>query len=248
MGIDLLDITFRLEKTFDVPFTGEDMASLVSDRDICVGDLYDLILHRLAMKDAVRDDIELNYALWNELRGVLHEATNVPVEHVELQTPLEEIFPIKNRNDNWEMLRRLSRFRIEKLDYPAGVRTVGIVIAVTMVIVEQFRLWQIQGAIWFCPLLGLFGVWMAVETYLKVLSILTPWRTRFPSDSRTVKDLCRTVRTANCEMLGENADLFPHKARPHVWQQLVDVLVDALGVDSDEVTLESRLVADLGME
>jgi len=60
-----------------------------------------------------------------------------------------------------------------------------------------FQIWQVPGAQWLWPALGLLGVWTLVETYVKMLAILRPWRIRFPSGIATVKDLCRAVLAAN---------------------------------------------------
>jgi hypothetical protein len=78
MGLDLLDVAFRVEKTFGVPLASSDFEQLVRDRDIVVSDLYELILRRVHARDTVRNDVRLNFALWEELQQQLGEATGVP--------------------------------------------------------------------------------------------------------------------------------------------------------------------------
>ncbi len=247
MGLDLLDITFRIEHKFDVDLSREDLAALVRDRDIIVGDLYDLVLKKLHLRDVARYDVRLSYALWTELRDVIHSVTKVPLDRIELKTPLEALFPRKTRRATWEALREASPYRIRKLDYPRVVRTVGFVLAAVMALIEQLQIWQVPGVKWLWPLLGLLGVWMLIETYTKVLSLLSPLRKRFPSGMTTVKDLCRAVLATNYADICRSDEIPSEKRCLAVWQQLTEILVDGLGVDADEITFRSRLVRDLAM-
>lgn len=245
MGIDLLDVTFRIQKTFEIEFSHKDLAGLVQNNDITVGSLYDLILERLHLRDTARHDIRLHYELWEEIRQVLNRTLDVPLSRIELGTPLEALFPRETRRETWNALRNV--YRIPELDYPKAVRRAGFVLATGMVLVEQFKLWQIAGAKWLWPLLGLCGIWMVSETYLKILSICAPLRKSFPSGMTTVKDFCRAILAANymdvCERFNSSLD----ERCVAVWQQLTMILSDALGVDPEEVTFRSRLIHDLGM-
>ena len=81
--------------------------------------------------------------------------------------------------------------------------------------------------------------------------ILAAWRLGFPPGMKTVKDLVRDVRGTilkrsswpNREK-GAGGDYIPVDDRCiAVWQQLRQILSDALGVNIEKVTLESRLVA-----
>ena len=95
---------------------------------------------------------------------------------------------------------------------------------------------------------------MFAETYGKMMWVLAAWRLRFPLGMKTVKDLVRDVLRNNSEAIvvakqGKDAggDYIPVDDRCiAVWQQLRQILSDALGVNIEKVTLESRLVADLG--
>jgi acyl carrier protein len=247
VGLDLLDITFRIEKEFDVDVSRDDLDAVVHDRDIIVGDLYELILKKLHLRDLARYDIRLNYALWTELRDLIHSVTEVPLDQIELKTPLETLFPRKNRRASWAALREASPYRIRTLGYPKAVRVAGFLLAVVMALFDQFQIWQVAGVKWLWPLLGLLGVWMLVETYAKVLSILAPLRNCFPSGMTTVKDLCRTVLATNYADFCRHVEIPLDDRSVVVWEQLTAILVEALGVDADEVTFRSRLVKDLAM-
>ena len=137
MGLDVFDITFRIEKTFGIAISNDDLEKLVHDGDITAGDLYDHILRQLHLRDIGRYDIRLNYALWSEIRHVLHSVTNVPLKQVELKTALDSLFPRKNRRQRWEALRNTCPYRVRDLDYPQAVRTSAFILAAATVVIEQ---------------------------------------------------------------------------------------------------------------
>ena len=254
MGMDLLDVAFRVEKTFGISLAASDFEQLAREHDVVVGDLYELILRKIRAHDTVRTDVRLNFAVWEELRQKIGCAAGVAVDDVQLKTPLETLFPRETRRRAWEALRAAGPYRIATLDYPWAVRPIGLLLAAAMALVEQFRVWQIPGAVWLWPILGLFGVWMFAETYGKMMWLLAAWRLRFPLGMKTVKDLVRDVLRNNSEAIvvaqqgtGAGGDYIPVDDRCiAVWQQLRQILSDALGVNIEKVTLESRLVADLG--
>jgi acyl carrier protein len=246
MGIDLLDVTFRIEKSFDIDLSKEEFFGLERDYDIIVGDLYGLILQKLHLREVGRFDVRLNEQLWLKMQFLLHSVTAVPLHEIELKSPLETIFPRETRRKAWDAFRAVCPYRVGELDYPDGVRGGGLLLAAGVALIEQFQIWQIPGAQLFWPVLGLLGIWVFGETYLKLLSICAPLRNRFPSRMTTVKDLCRTILAVNYVDICNRFEFSSDKRYLTIWQKLVEILASALGVDPDEVTLQSRLVRDLG--
>lgn len=247
MGIDLLDISFRIEKALGVRMTPEEFAKISRKRDILVGDLYGLLLNKLGLCDFTRDDIQLNYFLWSEIQSTLQSVTGLPAEAIELGTPLEELFPKPTRREMWASLREICPYRIGELDYPRGVRRMGFALAACMASIEQFHIWQIGIPKWIWPFLGVIGLWMFSETHLKILRICAPYRICFPSKLATVKDLCRSLLAANYREICEQAEIAFDQRSMAVWEQLVQILREALGVEADEVAFHRRLIRDLGM-
>lgn len=246
VGMDLLEITLGIEEEFQVELSDDDLESVARDRDIMVGDLYELVLQKLQLRDFARHDLRLNYALWVEIQAALHSATDVPLKQIELKTPLKSLFPRKDRRTRWEALREASPYRIRKLDYPPVVGITGFLLAVGMVLFEQFRIWQIPGARWLWPLLGFLGIWMFIETYAKLLSILSPFRNSLPYGLKTVKELCRNVLAANYEDICQHVEIPLDDRCLDVWERLKAILVENLGIDAETITFRSRLIRDLG--
>ena len=247
MGLDFLDVTFRVEETFEIELSPQDLQGLARSNDILVGDLYELILKRLQLRDVTRHDLRLHYGLWQEIQSVLHRALDVPMDRIQLATPLEALFPRQTRREAWSALRNVCPYRVAELEYPMAVRRTGFALAVGMVLVEQFQFWQIAGIQWLWPLLGVLGLWMVSETYLKILAICAPLRTSFPSGMKSVKDLCRAAFATNYRDICESLDVTPDERCVAVWQELIGIISDALGVDPDKITFRSRLIRDLGM-
>lgn len=246
MGLDILDIQFRVEKAFGVELTHDDLFEVMRDRDILVGDLYSLLLKKLLLHDVARYDVRLNYRLWEQMQRVVQSASGAPLEQIELKTPLAVLFPRDTRRTAWETLRRECPYRLAQLDYPKAVRWAGFGLAVGMVLVEQLRIGWAAGANWLWPVLGLIGIWMVSETYLKVLWMCRPLRNSFPARMATVKDLCRTVLATNYEEICGSSEIPFDDRCLEVWRQLTGILVDALGVEADAITFRSRLFQDLG--
>jgi acyl carrier protein len=256
MGLDLLDIAFRVEKEFGINLDAEDFDRLARNRDIVVGDLYGVIIRKIHIHTTVRTNISLNFAVWEELQEQLSKASGVAKDEILLKTLLEDIFPRDMRRMAWEGMRSASPYRITSLDYPRAVRPIGLVLAAGMVLLEQFQIWRIPGALLMWPILGIIGIWMFAESYIKVRFIFAVWRTRFPRGMRTVKDLVRSILANNSEQIitdkqgGISGEFeIPIDDRSvTVWQKLREILSDAIGVKVEKVTLESRLIADLGAD
>ncbi len=248
MGIDFLDITFRIEKELGVRFRLEEWEKITRHRDVTVGDLYSLILNKLGLCDLTRNDIELNYHLWREIQSTLRVVTGLPAEEIELGTTLESLFPKPSRRETWNRLRESCPYHVRELDYPKAVRRIGFWLAVGVAFIEQFHIWQMGVAKWVWPLLGFVGIWMVSETYLKILKICTPYRTNFPSRMRTVKDLCRMILATNYREICERVEIAFDERSLAVWEKLVEILVAALSADADEIAFHSRLIHDLGMD
>jgi len=246
MGMDLIEISMHIEKTFGVEFPLDDFGDMFGADDVTVGHLYERILNKLHLRDVGRYHLNLNFQFWRGMRLALHSATGVEEDRILLQTPLAELFPRTNRRGVWTDLTNICPWKIPELDYPRMVSVVGLAVAGCTVVIDQFQIWQIPGlnALW--PILGLIGLWVFFETYVKFLSFCARWRIRLPSGMTTVKDLCRHVLAVNYRRICETTGLAAAEEPSKVWEKLVEILCETLDVESGEVTFNSRLVQDLG--
>src|SRR5689334_17505094 len=82
MGVDALDLVFRIEKAFEIKLSKQEFLSLVKDQDVVVGDLYDLVLAKLQLCDVGRNDFGLNFRLWAEMQAVLERVSGVKLDEI----------------------------------------------------------------------------------------------------------------------------------------------------------------------
>ena len=246
MGLDLLDLKFRIERDLQIDLSNDEFIGLARGQDIVVGDLYELILEKMHLRDVGRHNVRLNAFLWSQMRCAIHSATDVPLDQIELGLELEALFPRETRRARWDGLRDICPYKIRELDYSKFVRIAGFALAVGVVVIEQCQIWQIPGAKWFWPFLGILGLWMVGETYAKLLTVCAPLRNCFPCGMRTVKDLCRSMMSMNYADFCNDAEIVLDDRCAAVWERLVEVLVSVLGVNPGDVTFRSRLFADLG--
>ncbi len=249
LGLDFFDVAFRIEKQFGIKISQDDLLTISRDNDVRAGDLYDLMLRKLNLQDNTRNSVGLNLFLWRQLQEIVADVVDKPHDEVMLQSPMEQLFPANHRRHQWDELRDASPYHIRELDYSPFVRLVALALTSFVVYVEWGQLWQIPIMNGLLPVLGLLGIWIFAETYLKMLGFLAPWRNSIPKQLTTMKELCRDVLASNYEDVCQDAEMNPEiDSRCHaVWLHLVEILCESLGVDPDEITFQSRLIRDLDM-
>ena len=247
MGLDFFDITCRIETRFEISFVEDEIVDLGRDGDIAVADLYELVLTKLHVRDTARHDLRLNFELWFTIQQTLESVTGVPDDAIALNTRLEDLFPRQTRRLDWHALREVSGYRLRELEYPTAIRVTGFLLTVSMVTIDLIPIWQIPGIKLLWPLLALFGMSVCVETYLKLLSIASPLRICFPSEMKTVKDLCRFVVAGNYDVICRDAEIPLDERCLDVWHELTAILSDVLCIEPEAISFKSRLVHDLGM-
>ena len=250
MGLDFLDVTFRLERSLGVSLTQDDLQSIERNGDVRVGDLYELLLSKLGIEDNFRNSYSLNQVLWLDIQAVLSEVTRIPKSKILLQSSLDVMFPKPTRREDWDRLADLSAYAIPELDYSPVVRLMAVA---TAILVAYLEIQNLRIVPWLFPLMGFLSIWVFAETYLKMLKILTPYRQSIPSNLATVKELCRAVLSLNYEEICRDAThrlAFSTNLDERclsVWKELVETLSETLGADTEEIDFRTRLLADLGM-
>jgi hypothetical protein len=86
VGIDILDICFRLERVFGVKITHKDLlklSELNADRDVLVGDLFDLVQRTAFQNGLLDEEIDGEENLWPLFQQVIMTATGVNADEVQ---------------------------------------------------------------------------------------------------------------------------------------------------------------------
>ena len=257
MGMDLLDISFRLEKNTGVQISMDDWSSLFRENDVSVGDLYSLLICRSKLSDDLRTDMELNESVWVRVQSAVVRMLKKDVSEINLTMPLSNLFPVASRRENWEALRKELDLSTPSLKNSARDQR-WISIGWLMCILMPAALFGVG-----CFSLPSFG--MPAYAFAGICSLLSglaltavqstlarrvwePRRTNFPDNMLTLKELCRRVRDINAHRLIRRSVSQDLDEGLRLWESLKESLVDALGVDESEITMQARLVKDFGAE
>jgi hypothetical protein len=86
VGIEILDICFRLERVFGVKLTQNDLLKLRelnADRDILVGDLFDLVHANAYQNGLIDEELDGEANLWTMFQQVIVDATGADLDEVQ---------------------------------------------------------------------------------------------------------------------------------------------------------------------
>ena len=112
MGLDLLDIAYRIEKSFGIRF---DVRELLGDwtgeppplgPSIKVGDVYNLILEKRKALNLPEGAGQLELLALADVRLALSRVLNVPPETIRPEDRLSRLLPLDQRRRQWRRLRR----------------------------------------------------------------------------------------------------------------------------------------------
>ncbi len=260
MRVDLLDVSFRIKKDTGIELTQRDWQSLLTDGDITVGDLYSLLLYRLKYSSDLKTDLQLNESVWQRTRLALAQVADIPAKEVTLSRRLNALLPEPSRLELWKRFQETLQLSVPQLELPRSVRRLQsfeaymILLAVPMIpaaIIASKFLRDIEpGRWWLIPIVYACSLLACSQVYSGFGRFSHRERRRriLPTGLETVKDLCRQVRDLNAfRLIGRPYTQNLYEGEK-VWNSLKECLVNALGVDHDEVTLQARLIRDLGAE
>lgn len=245
MGIDLLDITFRIEKEFGIRVSRDawlEVAGVTPDEmttgfDMTAGQLYDFILSRLSESPGgFRPPRVSPDALLNKLSLFFH----LPAGSIDTETELERLLIRPDRHSEWFELARFLETQLPALRRPFWLSaSIALrIIALLAIGLALARQWN-SAAACLAALIVTGVVWL-------LALVLTATEARvIPRQSRTVADLYGLL---NSTPVRAGPDSPAPWTPEDVWEMLKQILVDCLAVDPDEVTPDARLVADLGAE
>jgi hypothetical protein len=245
MGIDLLDVQFRIETVFGLNMEREFFPDLIARHhpnwkkpgqprpDVTVGQIYDELLERLRRENRLEGDYSQLRTL--TLHSVL-DSLKQSFERPDLasKTPVTELLPPPLNRAAWNRLA--TSLDVEPPLIPWSTMTQVSYNGGCLVVV----------GIWFATFLFEAPLKYLVFAALGMLPLIL-WRSamenqRFPPSIRNIQDLSDHILLVR---LREPGSRWPEEL---VWHQLRDVMVDALGVDDHEVTPEARLIQDLGAD
>jgi acyl carrier protein len=184
-------------------------------KTITVADLYALICRLRGPEEAKREPS----ATIQAIRDALQQTGTSGREFVS-SARLADLVPLRQRRVFWRLLgQRLGR-NLPALAGPPWGCAVALGLMTVCSLIGALLVWQ-----WI--LLGfILGAFMAAIS----LWVLQRLRPDFPASCRTVQDVI---------------DRHGPMSGSHIWQRLVKVISEQLGVRPEEITMEKRFVQDL---
>jgi acyl carrier protein len=237
MGIDLLDVQWRIERTFRIRVRRDEWEKMFGSGT--VGELYTFVLEKMG---ATRWPFCLGVPVFDRVRAALAAEFGVPAEEVTPSADLALLLPSRRRQA-WARLRRALDLSLPALQRPVLIdRLATSLIFKGMVClyppVAALLLWWDPAALVSCVASGFgLGGFVLVMTY--------PLAVQLPPSCATVKGFITTLLRQHYGLLAGREQMWHHR---EVWYALQTILVEALNVRPEDVTPASHLVQDLGAD
>ena len=208
------------------------------------------------------DDMGMNMSLnqmdvWHQVQSVVARVAKKHVAEINLAMPLDELFPLESRIEQWKALRKELNLATPNLEYSVhdqrwiSAASLMCIAVPTAIIAFGCYLASTMGVSVFVAAVILSLLCNIALIAVRLALLRSVWelrRTGFPFKIQTLKELCRRVRDINAHRLigrGVSQDL---DEGLRIWASLKEALVDALGVDDCEIIMQARLIRDLGAE
>lgn len=240
MGIDLLDISFRVERTFGIRMSRQDFQSVFSAGT--VGSLYAYLLYRLDQNEWPRGCVGV--PVFYQLRRALVELFGTSEGHITPCRKLDEIIPVRERRLNWRRLRAALDLPLPSLCRPFWMHRLICYGSLGLCLLAILGFFLGNPArdpfwLWFGLLIG--GAVKYGAAYILTL----PCAVCIPPSCSTVKSLIKTILRSDYGRMAARARMWHEH---EVWHALVPILVEALNVKPEQVVIDAHLINDLGAD
>ncbi len=259
MGLDSVDLVFRIRKNFDVELSPQDFqdppapGSKRPTLRTTVGDLYEVVVSKRALLDLPPPENHLKEAAITDVCRTLAEVTEIPEEAIGLDDRLEEFLPRKGRRRMWRRMGRTLKVKLPPLvaDRPWYRITWWLIFGGTFTATCVWLVWLLRQSddpwlsIMLSVPLGLVSGLMVAAATAGVVMYLPWWPLRgIPRGMITIEHLAQFVLACNRKYYVE---LCGSDSNEDIWPSLQAIVADVLDVDLGEVTKEADLIKDLGM-
>ena len=243
MGLDLFDLSLRFEKELGVPIGINDWQQMTSGRDVRVGDLFNFLKQKLLLGQlGCLHGANLFLGMRSLVRKVL---ANDDLEILP-KTSVAAAVPPYQRQLLWAELRQYGLHQLPALERPPWVRyPLGeIVLAIVCC--------GLTAAIanpWASPLLaGAVGIAIGL-----CLALTKPFQVVPPAGAQTFGQVAAMYVPTKGALLSDKVlsdkVLSDERLSDEQLEEFMrQTIVETIGCDAGEVTLDKGLVKDLGMD
>jgi acyl carrier protein len=244
MGLDTVELVMEVEQTFAITIDDHDASEILT-----VGDLYRYVLKELEGEDS---DVCLTAATFYRFRRALMEGLGVDRDRVRTSTPVEDLIPVEDRQENWQLvadrlgLRLPDLRRSRELVMALALIYFAFLVAMLSSLVKAIGIdLQIASA---GDLIGV-AILLSISLFLVYTALalrMTEYAAvHFAPDHGTVRGLVRAITLEN---YGRICARERRWNRREVWEALHSLVVKQLGARPEQVTEGARFVDDLGAD
>ena len=228
MGLDGVELVMEIEDEFGISIPDEEAEKLETPRMVA-----DWVCSKLAMTDEATCQSQRAFHL---LRRSLVELLGLPRRAVRLDMSLREHVPAEAEQELWTGLGAACAVRTwPGLELPPWMS--NSLMAGGLVVFGAITALAVMGSMGF--MLGIFaGLVGAIGYGIAAARLTRSYRTRIPSEQRTVRDLIPYV------VLSERVGW----SRETVGIVVTRIVMDQLGVSEEKYTEDSNFVRDFGMD
>ncbi len=230
MGLDGVELLLEVEDTFEISISDSDASHIRT-----VGDLYGIIRKRLGERTSEQC---LTARAFYRLRRAFMQTTGCRRNQVHPAWPLEEALPRRNRRQQWRTLAGELGLKLPELRRPPW-----LVRSMVCAVVAVFAAGLIARRLCSSPTGQQLLV--ALPVIIACAVILTrPMATVVP-ECRNVGDLAKAVLRDNFSAL--SGAKCASASDQDIWNSLVGIISDELGVPASDIEAETRFVEDLNV-
>lgn len=238
MGLDLVELTIRVEETFGFTFTDETAAAITT-----VGELHAHVTARLAGRDDPAAPRCMSAAMFYRLRRSCVAGLGLDRDAVRPASPLATLVgPPRGRREAWGRLGRSLGVPLPPLVLPGPVipAAFGLWLALPAAVALGLALRRLDAGL-VVPMIVAQLAW----TCLIVLAA-GPLAVAFPAGCEDVRGLVGALVAADFGGLLRDREM--RIREQEVWAALRAIIVEQLGVRPEDVTPGARFVEDFGAD
>lgn len=244
MGLDAVELVIRIEETFSIDLPDEELSSIRT-----VGDLYELVLSKVDTTPAC-----LSSKAFYKTRRALMDSLDLSRRSVRPSTSLESLLPSASRIRQWKEIGGAIGLEFPRLRHSRSRKdlflNLSFVIATLAILAAwggiHMRGWMPASGYLFW--ISAFLAWVAVLGIANglLISRAQPFATELPVN--TVGDLARMVLTLNYTAFAPASNGSDPLSREDLWERIVYIFADQLGLESEDIVPAARISEDLGVD
>lgn len=234
MGLDFVEIVMEVEEAFNIKIRDDDVVELRT-----VGDFQHYICAQFEAKKSQRC---ASTTAFLRLRRALMAAAGIDRKEIRLESSVPELVPSSIRRSVWNQIEAEMEMRLPELRRPGWLSFAfffSSILAFVSFLVALITFGDPSSThLWWVLLLSIMAICMAYRATL-------PFATCLGDDCATIRGMTKKVLEYNIGKI-MRSDGIDGQASDVVYQHLVNMLSEQLGIPKDKIRPDSSIVDDLG--